>query len=324
MSFLDTRFPVGISYGSKGGPTWANSVIELPSGASERVQRNTQPRHVFDVRWGLRSLDDFQDIRDLWMQTAGSVHGFRFKDWTDYTTRTSKPNIHIGAHSETDVQLGVGDASTTQFQLAKTYTVGALTFTRTIKKPVSGTVLVSLDDVNQATGWSVDTSTGIVTFTAAPGLGVVVKAGCEFDVPGQFSPGLDKSFKPVLGAFKAASLGAITVEEMLGDTVTPARLYHGGGSTQTISATTALNITEWGSAISLEPTVAATILMPDPTNLEAGTNWHMIENATTNGSFSLTFKTFDGASTLWTLTAGSIAETFIYESGGVNTWGAQT
>jgi len=35
-------------------------------------------------------------------------------------------------------------------------------------------------------GWWVDAATGIVTFGTAPGAGVVVKAGFEFDVPCRF------------------------------------------------------------------------------------------------------------------------------------------
>jgi uncharacterized protein (TIGR02217 family) len=35
-------------------------------------------------------------------------------------------------------------------------------------------------------GWSVDTTTGLVTFSTAPTLGVEISAGFEFDVPVRF------------------------------------------------------------------------------------------------------------------------------------------
>ena len=35
-------------------------------------------------------------------------------------------------------------------------------------------------------GWSLDATTGTVTFTTAPGNGVIVRAGFEFDVPVRF------------------------------------------------------------------------------------------------------------------------------------------
>ena len=40
--------------------------------------------------------------------------------------------------------------------------------------------------VVQMTGWSVNTTTGSVTFTTAPGAGVAITAGFEFDVPVRF------------------------------------------------------------------------------------------------------------------------------------------
>ena len=57
---------------------------------------------------------------------------------------------------------------------------------RTIAKAVAGTVRVALGTVEQMSGWTVDTTTGVVTFTSAPGNGVIVRAGFEFDVPVRF------------------------------------------------------------------------------------------------------------------------------------------
>jgi uncharacterized protein (TIGR02217 family) len=51
---------------------------------------------------------------------------------------------------------------------------------------VAGTVRIALDGVELASGWSVDATTGIVTFAAAPGAGVAITAGFEFDVPVRF------------------------------------------------------------------------------------------------------------------------------------------
>jgi uncharacterized protein (TIGR02217 family) len=40
--------------------------------------------------------------------------------------------------------------------------------------------------VVQGSGFTVDLTTGIVTFSSAPGAGVVVSADCDFDVPARF------------------------------------------------------------------------------------------------------------------------------------------
>jgi uncharacterized protein (TIGR02217 family) len=70
--------------------------------------------------------------------------------------------------------------------LVKRYASGAQSWTRAIAKPVAGTVRIALAGVEQLSGWSVDTTTGVVTFAAAPGSGVAITAGFEFDVPVRF------------------------------------------------------------------------------------------------------------------------------------------
>src|SRR4029453_17117387 len=79
--------------------------------------------------------------------------------------------------------LGTGDGTQTEFQLLKHYPSGSVIEVRTISKPVAGTVKVYLDGVEQLSGWSVDTTTGLVTFSTAPAAGVEVTADFEFDVP---------------------------------------------------------------------------------------------------------------------------------------------
>ena len=57
-------------------------------------------------------------------------------------------------------------------------------------KPVAGTVRVAVDGVEQseATDFTVDATTGVVTFEPGhePGAAAVITAGFEFDVPVRF------------------------------------------------------------------------------------------------------------------------------------------
>jgi uncharacterized protein (TIGR02217 family) len=69
----------------------------------------------------------------------------------------------------------------------KRYESGPQSWVRQVVKPVAGTVRVALAGVEPApSSWSVNTTTGIVTFDTAPGPGVLVTAGFEFDVPVRF------------------------------------------------------------------------------------------------------------------------------------------
>jgi uncharacterized protein (TIGR02217 family) len=111
----------------------------------------------------------------------GRLHGFRFRDWADY-----KSCLPSQAPAPTDQALGTGDATTTSFELVKRYISGAQSWTRTITKPVAGAERVALGGVEQASGWSVDPTTGVVTFAIAPGAGITITAGFEFDVSVRF------------------------------------------------------------------------------------------------------------------------------------------
>ena len=51
---------------------------------------------------------------------------------------------------------------------------------------MAGTVALALNGVPQITGWTVNTTTGLVTFAAAPAPGIAITAGFEFDVPVRF------------------------------------------------------------------------------------------------------------------------------------------
>lgn len=79
-----------------------------------------------------------------------------------------------------------GNGAITSFALLKRYTSGAQSWTRGIAKPVAGSVRLALNGVEQMSGWSADTATGSVTFATAPGAGVTITAGFEFDVPVRF------------------------------------------------------------------------------------------------------------------------------------------
>jgi uncharacterized protein (TIGR02217 family) len=131
----------------------------------------------------VQDLGDLYAAIEFFEARRGRLHGFRWKDWADY-----KSTDPLSAVTAGDVQIGVGDASATTFQLTKTYSPDFNSYTRNIKKPVSGTVKIALDGSvkTEDTDYTVDYTTGIVTFSSAPGSAVVVTAGFEFDVPVRF------------------------------------------------------------------------------------------------------------------------------------------
>jgi uncharacterized protein (TIGR02217 family) len=181
MAFHEIRFPDNISRGARGGPERRTQIVELASGDEERNASWANSRRRYDVAYGIRRADDLAAVVAFFEARNGRLHGFRYKDWADY--KSALPSQAITA---TDQQIGTGTGSQQIFQLTKRYTSGAQTWMRTITKPVAGTVRVALGMVEQMSGWTVDTTTGVVTFTTAPTGGVAVRAGFEFDVPVRF------------------------------------------------------------------------------------------------------------------------------------------
>ncbi len=172
MSFHEVQFPADIAYGATGGPEFATSVVATASGYEQRNINWSVARGRWDVASGLKKQTQLDTLIAFFRARKGRAHGFRFKDWTDYKA--------------TAQALGTGNGTITTFQLIRTYSSGGNTDVRTITKPVAGTVKVYLAGVLQASGWLVNTTTGVITFSTAPANGVAVSADYEFDVPVRF------------------------------------------------------------------------------------------------------------------------------------------
>lgn len=181
MSFHDVRFPVNIGRGARGGPVRRTQVVELGSGAEERNASWADSRRRFDISYGIRSADDLAAVVAFFEARNGRLFGFRFKDWSDY--KSCPPSA---APTFTNQVLGTGTGALRHFRLRKSYTSGPVTWWRMIRRPVAGTVRIAVNGVERTTGWTVDLSTGIVSFTTAPASGQAVTAGFEFDVPVRF------------------------------------------------------------------------------------------------------------------------------------------
>ena len=181
MAFHEVRFPDNISRGARGGPERRTQIVELASGDEERNASWANSRRRYDVAYGIRRADDLAAVVAFFEARNGRLHGFRYKDWADY--KSGLPSQPV---TPTDQLIGTGDGIVTSFALLKHYTSGAASWTRTIAKPVAGSVRIALDGVEQMSGWSADTTTGVVSLNTAPDAGVAITAGFEFDVPVRF------------------------------------------------------------------------------------------------------------------------------------------
>ena len=208
MSFHEVRFPTAISFGSTGGVERRTEVISLVNGFEHRNTPWQQSRRRYDAGLGVQSLDDLESVLSFFEARRGMLNGFRWKDWLDH--KSCAPSATPGPLAQA---IGIGDGTTTAFTLAKTYAPGSHEFRRDITKPVAGTVRVAVAGVEQAEGpdFSVDTTTGVVTFVTAPAAGAAVTAGFEFDVPVRFGTDV---IEVNVAAFEAGEIPRIPAVEV--------------------------------------------------------------------------------------------------------------
>lgn len=208
MAFHEIRFPTSLSFGSVGGPERHSDVVTLANGHEERNTPWRHSRRRYDAGVAMRSLDDIETLIAFFEARQGQIHGFRWKDWTDYKSCDARAEPGIG-----DQVIANGDDTTAVFQLVKTYRSGGQSYVRPISKPVNGTVRIGLDGTAQQDGvhYTVDDTTGLVSFVHPPDAGVEITAGYEFDVPVRFDT---DRIQTSLASFQAGDVPNVPIIEV--------------------------------------------------------------------------------------------------------------
>lgn len=208
MSFHDVRFPAHLSFGALGGPERLTDITTLTNGFEERSTPWAHSRRRYDAGLALQSLDDLQAVIAFFEARQGQLFAFRWKDWADY-----KSGLASAPSAFEDQLVAVGDGETRTFPLQKHYRSGTQSYTRPITKPVFGSVLMGVGGIEQTEGthYSVDITTGEVTFTEPPSGGAEITAGFEFDVPVRFE--LDRIHVSI-ASFEAGNVPDVPVVEV--------------------------------------------------------------------------------------------------------------
>ncbi|HZM01045.1 MAG TPA: DUF2460 domain-containing protein [Planctomycetota bacterium] len=319
MSFHDALFPTDISYGARGGPGFSTAVIGMDSGVEERVARWSRPRRKYDAAYGIKTFEQLQAVRDFYVARYGLLHSFRYRDPHDFSTgptvtASSYPNG--SGHTNLDVLIGTGDGSTTTFQLRKGYASGPSTVYLPLEKIVTGTVLVSIDGVNEPSGWTVNDNTGVLTFGTAPSMGEVIRAGCQFDVEVRFGEELDDHLPMTAEAFSIGSIANIPLVEIISGSTVDEDYMPGGGKKVTFSSDVSVAHVD-GRVIVLDPAGAGlTVTIPDATTLDSGGPHFIFVN---DGSDDVDLD--DGGGVVGTVAAGSYALAMVFVvAGPLNEW----
>jgi len=183
-AFDDVRYPLSLGLDAKVTPEFSTNVITTASGFERRNSLWGNARLRFDVGPGVRSEDELGVLLAFFRARRGPGRGFRLGDPTDFSSHGM-----TGVPTALDQVIGVGDGVSTSFALIKSYGEAELAAedrqVRRVTRPRSGSVLVSVNGVSAAAGWSLQAG-GVVVFATPPAAGAVVRAGFLFDVPVRF------------------------------------------------------------------------------------------------------------------------------------------
>lgn len=313
MAFHDVSLPSDFQYGSGMGAGFATIVQQTASGHEFRVARQSQGLHRLSLRKELQSSTEAQTLKAFALARRGALHSFRVKDWSDYSSASDGQ----ATPTTLDVILGTGNGTTVTFQLVKRYEVGGPNeYARTITLPVAGTVVAALDGVT-TTAFTVN-SVGQVTFSTAPGVGVVITAGFQFDVPVRFSLDVDRWTRLQADAYDQWSLAALDVQEVLSEVEWPERWQNGGSKALgTISSSYRLAFND-GALLTFQPSGAGlSLFLPVPTYQASGP--HVFTLVHTGGGASITLRDDAGAS-VTTITSGATVRVGLVRTSTTYSW----
>lgn len=187
MSFFECEFPTSVGFLASGGPAFSTTVNEGFSGGEQRNRNWSQTRGIWTIDLQYKTQDFFDAVLAFFLVVGGQADAFRFKDHKDFVA--------------TGQLIGTGDGATAVFQLIKNYVSGPRTYVRTILKPITSAVIdfqgnalpntvVIYDNgvpLTNDVDYTVDETTGLITFTIAPTLGHFITADFQFHYPARFT-----------------------------------------------------------------------------------------------------------------------------------------
>jgi len=176
MDFVEIRFPVDIAYGASGGGVFNTDIVTSYTGHEQRNINWDKAKASYTISLSNKTQTEIEEVIAFFYARRGRAIGFRFKDWLDYQAKNQ--------------YIGIGNNSTTEYQLVKIYKSGDVEYKRTINKPVRDSVKIYLNDVlaEEDVDYTINYTTGIISFNTGsiPTENDLITADFEFDVPVRF------------------------------------------------------------------------------------------------------------------------------------------
>ena len=163
-AFLEERLPVNVRMGSSFAEQYEVEITTTASGVEYRKLTHPHPVRSGNINFTMLRDDLATQVLGLYHRAYGTYAGFRVKCVDDFSTYQDR-----GVPTAFDYILTL--VSTGVYQLVKGYGTGGTPLGiglpyRNLYKPVAGTTVVGVNSVAPTLGWSVSTTTGLVTFDA--------------------------------------------------------------------------------------------------------------------------------------------------------------
>lgn len=166
MSFIEERLLDKVAYGTQSGPEYSTKIVTLRSGVERRARLWTRPLTRFSVIYNALRAEDRAHVVRAFRVCAGRFYGFRMRDPLDYEA-VNEP-------------LGLATGVEQTVQLSKSYDFGPIIEVGPVYKPVTAQLYADGEPLVA----TVDTTTGLATFTATDG--AVITWSGVFDKPVRF------------------------------------------------------------------------------------------------------------------------------------------
>lgn len=202
MAFIETRLSDLVAYNFRVIPAYRTNVVPMDNGKEFREITRSRAKREFHAIYNKFTTATYALLLACFHACAGSGLSFRLRDWTDYQVVGGSLGTTPGANSN-------------PVQLVKVYTMGPQSRTRTIVKPVAGTVTVYQADgggTPVAKAGTIDTTTGLFTPTTAWTASRALTADFEFDTPVRFK---DDEFPSTYEDFNAITADVTLIEDFL-------------------------------------------------------------------------------------------------------------
>ncbi len=228
--FHETRFPEIITIGAEIGPDMPIDIVEFASGKEQRNQRHSEFKVFADVAKAIQTDEEYDIVLAFFRARRAMLHGFRWKDWSDFRC-IQEPALPT-----------VGDGFLDDFQIVKNYEeiaeppasaairiqVRQLFKIRgstngggdPILTPDSPGTIVRVNGSSVTIIWTgspsggqvlINPDTGLMTFGTAPSAGHTVDFTGEFDIAARFDT---RRMAGTLDDFNATSANNIPIKEL--------------------------------------------------------------------------------------------------------------